>query len=213
MRLPFKHVLGALAALTAPALLPTAASAATIIGGATAVRITAAPALTGLGLSFSPFGTASLSGPPASPTATFLITGGSVNDGNGAALIEHNGSGLIFTGGGNTLSLGNFLIDTAAGTLKGSAIANGAPLGTVPIFTIGSGLVLNLTAQGAGAFTSVFGAPNLTGTQFGTADINFVTAASPVPESSTWAMLIAGFSLCGFVLRRRRTSARIPALV
>lgn len=192
------------ALLTAPVVIPTAATAATIVGGGTDVTVTAAPALTGLGLSISPFGTASISTLGPVPVATFLITGGTIDTGTGAALVRHDGSGLNFTAGSNSLSVGNFVIDTAAARVTANATANGTSLGNVQLFTIGTGNSLSLTAAAAGAFTNVFGAPNLTGTTFGTADINAVVAPTTVPEPASWAMLIAGFGIVGGALRSRR---------
>lgn len=180
---------------------PLAGSSTRIIGGGTEVTLTAADALTSLGLSFAPFGTASLvtAGPP--PRVNFLITGGSRDNDTGDLLIEHAGSGLTFSGGGNTLRIGDFLIDTDAGSVSGSAFANGTALGTVPLFTIGSGLRLLLTPQAAGAFTSVFGAPDLGGTQIGT--VITVPVFQPIPEPQAWALMIAGFALAGATARRR----------
>ena len=196
----------ACALLIAPLVVPSAASAATIIGGGTSVTVTSAPALTGLGLSFSPFGTASAATVGGVPVATFLITGGVFDPVTGNSIVRHDGSGLLFTAGANRLSVGNFIIDTAARTVSATAIANGTTVGTVPLFTIGTGTSLILTSQAAGAFTSVFGAPNLTGTTFGTADINAVVAptAGAVPEPATWGMMILGFGVIGAVSRNQR---------
>lgn len=189
------------------------AAAAQIIGGATDVTLTSAPTLTGLGLSFNTFGTASTRvGADGVPIASFLITGGTINDQTGGLLVRHDGSGLLFSAAGKTLSVGDFLIDTAASTVFASAIVNGTSnLGQVALFSIGSGLSLNLTAQGAGAFTSVFGAPDLTGARIGTADVNFVSTAAAVPEPGTWAMMIFGFGVIGYAARRRRSTVVAPA--
>ena len=117
MRLVQKLTVG-VASLLAPVILSVPATAATIIGGGTSVKLTAAPTLTGLGLSFATFGSASANADAMGiPTATFLITGGSINDATGAARIEHNGSGLNFTGGGKALSIGDFLINTSTNIL------------------------------------------------------------------------------------------------
>jgi hypothetical protein len=207
MEYTMQALLRAGAAALAAATLATPAAAATIIGGATEVTVTAAPALTGLGLSFAPFGTASVTTNSAGlPVASFLITGGTRDDLTGALLVRHDGSGLTFSSAGRTLSVGNFVIDTAAATVTATATANGSPLGTVPLFTIGSGLSLLLTPQAAGAFTTVFNAPNLAGTQFGTADVNavFAPTAAAVPEPAAWALMILGFGLVGRTLRGRQ---------
>jgi hypothetical protein len=178
------------------------ASAATIVGGSTSVNLTAAPTLLGLGLSIAPFGSANLAG-SAPPVATFLITGGSVNGAN--AIIEHNGSGLLFSASGKTLSIGDFLINTALSSLTGKVVINGTTtLNNVPLFDIGAGLTLNLTSQAAGAFISVFGAPNLTGARIGSAVTNpIVQNVAAIPEPGVWIMMIAGFLIIGIALRRR----------
>ncbi|ANW02213.1 hypothetical protein LMTR13_20610 [Bradyrhizobium icense] len=44
------------------------------------------------------------------------------------------------------------------------------------------------------------------------ADFTFATAAPPVPEASTWAMMILGFAGVGFVAyRRKRAGSALPA--
>lgn len=197
-----------LLAMSALALAPLApASAATIIGGGTEVTLTAASTLTGLGLTFAPYGTASVVPGPGDPVVSFLITGGSRDDVSGALLVRHNGSGLNFTAGSNTLRIGDFVVDTATNLLSGAVVANGSALGVVPLFNIGTGLTLTLTSQAAGAFTTVFGAPDLTGATIGTADVNAVFAPVAVPEPAAWAMLIGGFALAGTTMRRRKMRA------
>jgi PEP-CTERM motif len=204
MRMTKKITIG-VASLLAPLLLTAPAQAATIIGGATSVTLTAAPTLTGLGLAFAPFGTASaVTGAGGIPTVTFLITGGSVNDVTGKAMIMHNGSGLRFTAAGKVLTIGDFLINTTTNVLTGTVVGvGGSPLTNVPLFNIGNGLSLSLTSQAAGAFTTVFGAPNLTGAAIGTASTSFVTAAGAIPEPATWGMMLLGFGLVGTAIRAR----------
>ncbi|MDZ7588076.1 MAG: PEPxxWA-CTERM sorting domain-containing protein [Parasphingorhabdus sp.] len=202
-----KQLLMALAACWALLGVQTA-SAATIVGGSTSVSLTAAPTLQGLGLTISNTGMSFLLG-TSPPVATFLISGGSVNGGN--SLIEHEGSGLLFTAGANSLAIGNFLIDTSAGILSGDVVANGASLMDVPLFNIGPGLTLLLTSQGAGAFTSVFGAPDLTGATIGTATTNPIIQAAIVPEPETWAIMIFGFFAVGIAMRNRKIRTNVLA--
>jgi PEP-CTERM motif len=200
-----KKISLSIATLTAPFLLSPPAHAATIIGGATNVTLTAAPTFTSLGLSFATFGTAStVVGAGGIPTATFLITGGTVNDITGKALIAHNGSGLNFTAGVNALRISDFLINTTTNVLTGKVQFGTTTLTDVPLFNIGNGLSLSLTSQAAGAFTAVFGAPNLAGAAIGTANVNLVTAASAVPEPTAWGMMLVGFGVVGASLRLRR---------
>jgi len=196
------------AAFALTALVATPASAANVIGGTTDVTLTAAPTLAGLGLSAAPTGTATVTTTAGIPTFTFPITGGTINDSTGAALINHDGSGILFSAGTSTLQIGNFLIDTAAAQVFGSAVINGSTTLTgVPLFTIGTGTSLSLTSQAAGAFTSVFGAPDLTGVNVGFARVNAVTAA--VPEPATWGLMLLGFGVVGYGLRRRRSAGQL----
>lgn len=179
-----------------------AAATSRIIGGGTQVTLTAADALTGLGLTFTPFGTASVVPSSGDPIVNFLITGGFRNNDTGALLVEHDGSGLDFSASGSTLRIGDFEIDTAAGVVNGSAFANGAALGIVPLFNLTSDLKLLLTDEAARAFTTVFGAPNLGGTEIGSALVVPVFAA--IPEPAAWALMIGGFALVGATARRSR---------
>jgi PEP-CTERM motif len=194
----------AAASLLAPILFTSPARAAAIIGGGTAVTLTAAPTLAGLGLSFAPFGSASAVVNGGIPTVTFLVTGGVVNDATGKAVIRHDGSGLNFTAAGKALSIGDFVINTTTNVLTGKVVTGGSTLLDVPLFNIGSGLSLTLTSQGAGAFTTVFGAPNLTGATIGTASTNIVTAVAAIPEPASWGMMLLGFAVVGGAIRTRR---------
>lgn len=182
--------------------MATPATAAEVIGGTTDVTLTAAPTLAGLGLSAAPTGSATvMTDVSGIPTFTFPITGGTIDGMN--ALLYHDGSGILFTAGSSSLAIGNFVVDTAAALVSGSATANGGATATgVPLFTLGSGLSLSLTSQAAGAFTTVFGAPDLTGVTVGSARVNPVVA--PVPELATWSLMITGFGFCGMALRRSR---------
>ena len=173
-----------------------------IIGGGTQVTLTAADSLTGLGLTFTPFGTASLLPTSGDPIVNFLITGGFRDNGTGDLLVEHDGSGLDFSAGSATLRIGDFEIDTAAALVRGSVFANGSSLGTVPLFDLTPDLRLLLSDDAAGAFTSVFGAPDLSGTQIGTALV--VPVFAPVPEPAAWALMIGGFMMVGATARRNR---------
>ncbi len=191
----------ALAACAAGVSIP--ASAATIVGGSTSVSLTSAPTLIGLGLTITNTGFSTLIGNNP-PVVTFLITGGSVDDDDGDAMIAHDGSGLRFSSGANFLSIADFLIDTDAGTITGNVNANGTLLPDVEIFTFDPALTLFLTGTAASAFTSIFGAPDLTGATIGTAVTNPITQATAVPEPVTWLMMIGGFALVGGAMRRRR---------
>ncbi|WP_294331746.1 PEPxxWA-CTERM sorting domain-containing protein [uncultured Sphingomonas sp.] len=198
-----KGALSAAALVVGLSFTPVAASAAPILGGATAVDLTATSTFESLGYSLATYGTASAFKLGNDIVATFLVTGGTRNDSTGALLVNHNGSGLNFTSGSNTLSIGNFVVDTANGVVRGSAAANGFTLGTLSLFNLGANSTLTLTNEAAAAFTTTLGAPNLAGADIGTAQVNVVFGPSGVPEPATWGLMIAGVGFVGASLRRR----------
>ena len=108
---------------------------------------------------------------------------------NGAnAIIDHSG-GLTFAQGATFLSIGNFVIDTANSNVTGFAMnSGGLNAAGVPLFTIGSGLTLSLTATAAGALSATFfnGSSDitqtLTGFKVGVADPQ-PTTVTPEPAS------------------------------
>lgn len=187
--------------------------AAVVVGGQTRVEVTAD--LAALGLTPGIIGGASIvSGAPL--TVGFPITGGSL-DASLGGFILHEGSGVSLTAGGNSLILGNFIIDTVSQRVLGDASLNGTLLANdLALFDFNLGSVtpaqltdldnpllgLFFTAGAANALTTVFGAPDLTGAQFGLAATSPVLAAA-VPEPASWALLIVGFGLVGVTARRR----------
>lgn len=202
-----KGALSAAAVMAGLSLSPVAASAAPILGGATAVDLTATSTFQSLGYTLATYGTASSYMQGNDIVATFLATGGMRNDATGALYVEHNGSGLNFTSGANTLSIGNFIVDTANGVVRGDASANGMTLGSVALFNLGANSALTLTNEAAAAFTSALGAPSLAGAAIGTAQVNVVFGPSGVPEPASWGLMIAGFGFAGASLRRRARTA------
>jgi hypothetical protein len=208
-----KGALSAAALVAGLSLTPVAAQAATVIGGATAIDLTATSTFNSLGYKVATYGTASAFKIGNDLVAAFLITGGSRNDTTGATIIDHAGSGLKFSLGGNTLSIGNFQIDTAAGLVRGSASANGFTLGdNISLFTLGAGSVLTLTNEAAAAFQTTLGTAGLAGATIGTATPVAVFGPSGVPEPASWGLMIAGVGFVGASLRRRaRSAARLAA--
>jgi hypothetical protein len=202
-----------MAAAAAALACSTPSLAATVIGGTTVVNPTAN--LSGLGLTLGLTGTATLGG----SGVNFPITGGMLDPMTLAGQILHEGSGVRFSFGATNLDVGNFIIDTVNSQILGDVALNGSVLATdAQIFTFSlagltpaqitnlanPSIVLLISPTAAGALTQVFDAPNLTGEQFGlAATAPQLATTAPVPEPSTWAMLILGFGMIGAVLRRR----------
>jgi hypothetical protein len=201
----------AAAAMTFPAA-QALAQALPITGGITSVALVSAPVLTGAGLAVGGLGSAQLSpGSTGIPLAYFPVTGGSINTASFAGSIQHDGSGLSLTSSSASVDLTNFVIDTVSGLLSGNVATGGSSLGVVPLFNIGASGVasapfsLTLTAAAAGALSTVFGIPNLTGALIGNA--NTVPITTAVPEPKTVLSMLAGLGLIGWSLRRRRSAA------
>ncbi len=209
-----KLSLVAAAAWLSVAAVPTAhAQALPIVGGVTSVTLTAAPTLASVGLSVAPLGSALVSpGSTGIPIAYFPVTGGAIDTVSFAGSVQHAGSGLSLSSASATVSLTNFVIDTTTSLLSGNVAVGGSALGVVPLFSIGSSGVatspfsLALTAAAAGALSTVFGIPNLTGAVLGTA--NTIPITSAVPEPATVASMLAGLTLMGGLMSRRRAAAR-----
>lgn len=179
------------------------AQAATIIGNDTQVSVSAFDALVGLGLTLSPFGTATVDTSGALPVATFAITGGTVDDMSGDAIVLHEGSGLTFTAGATSVTYSDFVIDTGNALLTSTVTMGGGASGSIDLFTIDDSFNLFLTDAAAGGLTTVFGAPDLSGTEFGTATVD-IAVAGAIPEPGTWMMMILGFGAMGGALRYRK---------
>lgn len=177
----------------------TALADPVLIGGTTSVTLTSAPTLTSLGLNIAGTGTATITtGSGGVPVANFRITGNTP-----ANLIFHDGSGLIFSAGGNSLAIGNFVINTTTSVITGSVSVNGgAAASGVPLFNIGQGLTLTLSTQALTAFGTTFSLPPNVANSLSTAVIG-TASITPVPEPGTIALLLTGLPLAGAALRRR----------
>jgi hypothetical protein len=185
--------------LTAAAAVQMHAAVIPIAGGSTQVDFDPAvvAVLTGAGLTIAPLGTASIAG----TVAAFPITGGTVGTDTNTAVLYHDGSGLRFASASATLDLMNFIIGATVTPGSESGVLTGDVMGAitapgVPLFDIGPGLQLALTGAAAGALSTAFGLPDLTGTVVGTAS----ASPEPVPEPAT--MLVAAGGLAAIALRR-----------
>ena len=171
--------IGAVAGAAMLALSVTAASASAVTPtgkarGATTVTLDTATigAVVGLGLTPAPVGPAVLGGDPLQ--ASFPITGKfGKND-----MVKHVGGLSLTDAKGTQLTLTNYWIDLGRGVLTAQAAVNGMNQGRVDLFDLGTAPAqqgcaataeLTLDEQAAGALTAVFGAPDLTGADFGTA--------------------------------------------
>jgi hypothetical protein len=98
-----------------------------------------------------------------------------------SGVIQHTG-GLSLSAGGDVLTLTNYYIDLRDDehpVLTAIATWNGDELGRITLFDLGApsagfdcggtAASLSLDTQAAGALTALFGAPNLTGANFGDA--------------------------------------------
>ncbi len=207
----FSRMATTLAATCTLLAAPAFAQSLPIVGGITSVALTSAPTLSAAGLAVGGLGSALISpGSVGIPLAYFPVTGGSIDTVSFAGSIEHAGSGLSLSSTTATVNLTNFVIDTVGGTLSGNVAVGGSSLGVVPLFTLGSSgsavapFSLSLTSAAAGALTSVFGVPDLTGFVIGNA--NTIPITSAVPEPATLLSMLAGLGLIGASLRRRQAA-------
>lgn len=122
-----------------------------------------------------------------------------------ATTISHSG-GLSFTGTttpkgvGTTTDIENFVINLSNDTISGTVVVNGGtPMNGVTFFDFNSSLALTLDPALAGALTSVYGVPSLSGAPIGTAAIN----PAPTPEPSSLSLLAMGVVGVGAAVRRR----------
>ena len=163
---------GAVTSYTAPA---TEVSRLTGTSTSVALAASTVKALTTLGVTFAPYGTATFT--KSTGEVHFPITGGvavihadkSTKPGYIDGVLIHQGSGFTLTKGKVTVTLSDFVVDpgnsTLTGTVDGTEIGvpllslNGAP---VKISTVGStvhldGTIASLTATAAGALNKAFG--------------------------------------------------------
>ena len=115
-----------------------------------------------------------------------------------------------------TRSDGNvFDLESLTFKILGNTYATGANLEVTPILNGNDGSQTFLDATGIGGFSTFTYAPHLTGydqytlslfTDYQLNRITLVDAspAVPVPEPETYAMMLAGLGLLGFMARRRK---------
>ena len=185
----------AAASAPAPAATPSpAAQIASLKGTDTAVEVDPAvlKAIEGLGVKVAPTGTGKLT-MQYGPTLDFPITGGNVTVYPKGSItpyvqgtIQHEGSGISFTGAGKTLTVQNFVVDP--GTSKLMAQVKEMDNAEVPLFDLDGtdlqitkdeqgrakldGTKVKLTPEAAQALNTTFGVQNfMPGMQIGIAHI------------------------------------------
>lgn len=198
--LPSLRSLGsAMFAISGPVLLSIPLCAAPVTGGMTTVSVdqSTLATLTGAGFTLAPVAPASVAS--TSPLeVSFPITGG-----NTTSMIDHSG-GLSLTESGKTVTLANFIINVPGNVLTGAVTANNATTDGVTLFNIGSGADLTISSALAGDLTSVYGLPDLTGANLGTAIVMATTGSSATPEPASFALLGLGLFGAGIAARKIR---------
>jgi PEP-CTERM motif len=105
--------------------------------------------------------------------------------------------GDLFGLGSGTVTLSAF--DYLGNLLGSVSDVDNYPLGTGPVLT------LNIAGIHSVSFSGTSGTVGFDNFQFGA-----LTAVAPVPEPSTWAMMLLGFTGIGFMAYRRKSK---PALM
>ncbi|MBB4659134.1 PEP-CTERM sorting domain-containing protein [Parvularcula dongshanensis] len=194
------------------------AQAAPLTGGVTVVEVTAD--LEGLEVSGAPVGSATVEVNEAgNPVFGFPITGGDIDPASLAGMIMHDGSGLSLTNeSGITVSLTNFVIDTAASMIMGMVtVSDGtddtmiadahifdfdvSSLSSIDMLfdTEDPMLSLTLSSFAGDALEGFFGA-NLTGAEIGlAATAPVIGEAVPLPG----AAVFFATGLAAYAARRR----------
>ncbi|MGE0370705.1 MAG: hypothetical protein AB7Q01_02320 [Gammaproteobacteria bacterium] len=141
-----------------------------VIGGETAVTLTAAATLQSLDVSVSPLGTASIDTDSSDPVARFAITGGTLAPEDTGSILLHQGSGLELADSDSRIGLSDFLIDTQNRVVDANVTLNDMKLGNLPVFDIGADGALLLREAAADLLSKELDAPAITaGLQIGTA--------------------------------------------
>lgn len=129
--------------------------------------------------------------------STFSIGAGNVPTRSGPAAILLASGSLIAGGVGSTNAGGGNFVPTAAATVSFATAAGAAGFfsSPVPFYNVAFSAFTNTLSEVA------FNGSGFTITQGG-GSVNF---ASPVPEPETYALMLGGLGVLGFLARRRRS--------
>lgn len=129
--------------------------------------------------------------------STFSIGAGNVPTRSGPAAILLGSGSLISGGVGSTNAGGGNFVPTAAATVSFAAAssAGGFFVSPVPFYNVALSAFTNTLSE------VTFNGSGFTITQGG-GSVNF---ASPVPEPDTYALMLGGLGVLGFIARRRRS--------
>lgn len=203
------------AAIAAGLAMTGAAAAAPVVDGITVVNVTADLSA----LSPATLGSGSVNG---DGFLEFPITGGDLN--GLAGTIEHNGSGVSLSAGGDVLNLENFVINTTTQELLGDVSVNGSFVTNAALFTFdvtqlaqiddlfntgNPSLELRFSAAAASTLFNVFGVSGLEGEIFGLAAT--APRVSDVPIPAAYGLFVIGASAVGWASRRRKRASGNPA--
>lgn len=129
-----------------------------ILGGETAITLTAAGTLQSLGVQLVPLGTAMLDSQAPDLVAHFPISGGTVGPAPDIAILLHQGSGLELASDLGTIDLRDFRIDTLNHLVDANVTVDGDFAGNLPVFSLGEdGTTLSLSPQAAEAVAGLLG--------------------------------------------------------
>ena len=133
-----------------------------LVDGQTVIELTSAATLASLDVTVDPLGSAAVTADGDQVFGSFGITGGTVNAGDGTAVILHQGSGLMLSDAAGTLGLTDFLVDTQNNVVDANVAIGGVSAGNAAVFDIGADGALTLTMTAADIVAATLGTQAIT---------------------------------------------------